>query len=88
MGAAYPLIIAVLGGFVWLNRRQETQRERDARAMQARIDSVLAASDAAVQSLKGQGEGLADALRRSQGEVERLSGQLASARASGNAQQV
>ena len=87
-GALFVVLVAVVGAFVWLNQRQETQREREARAVQARIDSVLAASDAAVQSLKGQVEGLADALRRSQGEVERLSGQLASARASGNAQQV
>jgi S1-C subfamily serine protease len=56
--------------------------------MQARIDSVLTASDAAVQSLKGKVAGLADALRRSQSDVQRLSDQLASARAAGNAQQV
>ena len=87
-GALFVVLVAVVGAFVWLNRRQETLREREARAMQARIDSVLAASDAAVQSLKGQVEGLADALRRSQDDVERLSAQLASARAAGNTQQV
>jgi S1-C subfamily serine protease/pSer/pThr/pTyr-binding forkhead associated (FHA) protein len=84
----FAVLLVVAGAFVLQNRRQEALREQEARAMQARIDSVLATSEAAVQSLKGQVAGLADALRRSQTEVERLSGQLASARASGNTQQV
>ena len=82
------VLLGVVGAFLWQNRQQEVQREADARAMQARIDSVLAASDAAVQSLKGQVAGLADALRRSQNDVEQLNGQLASARAAGNHRQV
>jgi S1-C subfamily serine protease/pSer/pThr/pTyr-binding forkhead associated (FHA) protein len=86
--ALFAVLAVVVGAFVWQNRRQETLRAQQARAMQARIDSVLATSEAAVRSLKGQVAGLADALRRSQTEVKQLSNQLASARAAGNAQQV
>jgi len=71
-----------------ISQRQAREREREAEAMQARIDSVLAASDAAVRSLKGQVAGLAEALQRSQAEVERLNNDLAAARASGDHQQV
>lgn len=87
-GVLIGVLVVVIAAFVLNNRRQAALREREAQAMQARIDSVLAASEAAVQSLKGEVAGLADALRRSQGEVERLNRDLASARASGDAQQV
>ncbi len=84
----FGVLILVVAAFVVENRRQEGLREHEAQAMQARIDSVLAASEAAVQSLKGQVAGLADALHRSQSEVERLNRDLASARVSGDDQQV
>jgi S1-C subfamily serine protease len=87
-GALFGVLVLVIGAFVLVNRRQEQQREREARAMQARIDSVLAASEAAVQSLKGQVAGLGEALQRSQTEVQRLNRDLASARASGDDRQV
>ena len=87
-GVLFGVLLLVVAAFVFENRRQAAIREREAQAMQARIDSVLAASDAAVQSLRGQVAGLADALRRSQGEVEQLSRDLASARVSGDAGQV
>ena len=77
-GVLFGVLLLVVAAFVFENRRQAAIREREAQAMQARIDSVLAASDAAVQSLRGQVAGLADALRRSQGEVEQLSRDLAS----------
>ncbi len=87
-GVLFGVLLLVIAAFVFENRRQAGIREREAQAMQARIDSVLAASEAAVQSLRGQVAGLADALRQSQGEVERLNRDLASARASGDAGQV
>ena len=82
------MLLVAVGAFVVVNRRQALAREREARAMQARIDSVLAASEAAVQSLKGEVAGLADALHRSQAEVQRLNNDLASASASGDARQI
>jgi len=87
-GMLVAVLLLVVGAFVVVNQRQARQREAEARALQARIDSVLAASEAAVQSLKGEVAGLADALQRSQGEVQRLNSDLASARAAGNDQQV
>ncbi len=87
-GVLFALLVVVVAGFWAYNRRLERQREAEARLLQARIDSVLAASEAAVQSLKGQMAGLADALRRSQSEVERLNRELAQARASGDDRQV
>lgn len=87
-GVLFGVLLLVVAAFVFENRRQAGIREREAQATQARIDSVLAASEAAVQSLRGQVAGLADALRQSQGEVERLNRDLASARASGDAGQV
>lgn len=87
-GILVAVLLLVVGAFVVVNQRQARQREAEARALQARIDSVLAASEAAVQSLKGEVAGLADALQRSQGEVQRLNSDLASARAAGNDQQV
>ncbi|MBI2403835.1 MAG: trypsin-like peptidase domain-containing protein [Gemmatimonadetes bacterium] len=84
----FGVLLLVVAAFVFENRRQAGLREREAQATQARIDSVLAASEAAVQSLRGQVAGLADALRRSQAEVERVNRDLASARASGDAGQV
>jgi S1-C subfamily serine protease len=87
-GVLFGVLVVVVGAFVLVNRRQAAEREREAQAMQARIDSVLAASDAALQSLKGQVAGLADALQRSQAEVGHLSQDLAAARASGDDRQV
>lgn len=82
------VLLVVAAAFVLENRRQAHLRERDALAMQARIDSVLQAADAAIASLRGQLAGLADALRRSQTEIVRLRTQLTSARASGDVARV
>lgn len=87
-GVLFGVLLLVVAAFVFENRRQAGIREREAQATRARIDSVLAASEAAVQSLRGQVAGLADALRRSQREVERLNRDLVSASALGNTQQV
>jgi len=87
-GVLFGVLLLVVAAFVLENRRQAGIREREAQATQARIDSALAASEAAVQSLRGQVAGLADALRGSQREVERLNRELASASASGNNRQV
>ncbi len=87
-GVLFGVLVVVVAAFILVNRRQAHQREEAALAMQARIDSVLAASEVAVQSLKGQVAGLANALQRSQSEIQRLNRDLASARASGDDQQV
>lgn len=87
-GVLFGVLLLAVGAFVFENQRQERLREREAQAMQQRIDSVLAASEAAVQSLKGQVAGLADALTSSRAEIERLNRDLASARSSGDDRQV
>lgn len=85
------LLIALVtagGLFVWDRQRQADLREQEVTAMQARIDSILADAEAALQSLQGRVEGLAAALGRSQSEVQRLQAQLVTARRAGDDAQV
>jgi S1-C subfamily serine protease/pSer/pThr/pTyr-binding forkhead associated (FHA) protein len=80
------LVVTLAGGggyVVWDRRAREAERERERAATQARIDSILAASAAALERLRGEAQGLADALRRSQQEIARLQGELQTAEASG-----
>jgi S1-C subfamily serine protease len=56
--------------------------------MQRQVDSIIQLAENAVQSLKGQVEGLAHALRQSQTEVESLRRNLTAAQAAGNTGQV
>lgn len=81
-------LVVAAGLFLWDRQRQADLREREVAEMQARIDSILAEADAAMENLQGRVEGLAAALRRSQGEVQRLQDQLVSARRAGNDAQV
>jgi S1-C subfamily serine protease len=81
-------LLLAIGAFFFENHRQERLRQREVASLQARIDSVLTAADMAIASLRGQLSGLADALRRSQAEVERLRSELQAAEQAGNARQV
>ncbi|MGD2134655.1 MAG: FHA domain-containing protein, partial [Gemmatimonadales bacterium] len=81
----FALLLVVAGVFFWQTRRQEQQRERELAAAQARTDSILAADDEAMRALRGQVEGLANALQSSQQEVSRLQGELNAAQRSGDA---
>jgi S1-C subfamily serine protease len=80
------LVLTIAGGggyLVWDRRAREADRVRERAATQARIDSILQASEAALARLRGEVEGLGDALRRSRGEIARLQGELSDAEASG-----
>jgi S1-C subfamily serine protease len=85
------LILVIAGGAgYWLfdQRQQARERERERAAFQARIDSIIAASNASITSLRGEMEGLAAALRQSQDYVQTLQSQLASAEAAGSTAEV
>lgn len=88
IGALVGVLLFVSGFFVYESYTQRRERQREAAAMQAQVDSVIRLAEAAVQSLKGQVEGLANALRQSQTDVERLRGDLVAAQTAGNASQV
>jgi hypothetical protein len=80
------LVLTIVGGsgyLVWDRRAREAERLRERAATQARIDSILQASEAALARLRGEVEGLGDALRRSREEITRLQGELNAAEASG-----
>ncbi|GIW51603.1 MAG: hypothetical protein KatS3mg081_0958 [Gemmatimonadales bacterium] len=81
-------LLLAIGAFIFESRRQERLRQMEVAALQARIDSVLSAADMAIASLQGQLTGLAEALRRSQSEVERLRAELQAAQQAGNTQRV
>jgi S1-C subfamily serine protease len=80
------LVLAIVGGggyLVWDRRARDAERLRERAATQARIDSILHASEAALARLRGEVEGLGDALRRSREEIARLQGDLRAAETSG-----
>lgn len=77
---------AVVLAAVLLNTRKErTEWEGERVALQARTDSALAASDHTIQSLQGDLQGLAAALRTSQQAVRTTGAQLAGAATNGGA---
>ncbi len=82
------VIVGAAGYVVYERQQQAAERNADRAATQARVDSILAASDAAIRSLRGEVEGLAQALRSSQGEVQRLQNNLAAAEAAGRTDEV
>jgi S1-C subfamily serine protease len=85
------LVVVILGaaGYVVYERQQQTaERDAERAANQARIDSIVGASGAAIRSLRGEVEGLAQALRSSQGQVQRLQDTLAAAEAAGRTDEV
>ena len=88
VGGLLGALVVVSGFFVYESYTQRREREREAAAMQAQVDSIVQVAEAAIQSLKGQVEGLATALRQSQTDVESLRRELATAQAAGNTTQV
>jgi S1-C subfamily serine protease len=85
------LVVTLLGGaayVVWDSRAQSAERDRERAALQARIDSILQASAGALTQLRGEAEGLAEALRRSQQEMGDLQARLRSAEAGGRRDEV
>lgn len=84
----FVILLAVAAIYFVDNQRQRQRRERDVAAMQARIDSILDASQQAVAMLRGQVEGLENALLRSQTDVQRLQRSLEVAEAAGNDEEV
>ena len=88
IGGLLGALVVITGFFVYQNYTERMEREREAVAMQARLDSIIRMADAAVQSLQGQVSGLANALRASQSDVERLRTSLASAQAAGDDAQI
>lgn len=78
------LLLVVAGTYVVVTRRQQAaERARERAAMQAEIDSVVRSSDTAVQQLRGEVAGLADALRQSQAQIQRLQQDLLAAEEAG-----
>jgi S1-C subfamily serine protease len=85
------LVVVLVGGtgyVIWDRRQQAAEREGERAAFQARIDSIVAASDASIARLRGEMEGLASALQRSQDEVQRLQRDLLTAEAAGQAGEI
>ncbi|HWP37339.1 MAG TPA: trypsin-like peptidase domain-containing protein, partial [Gemmatimonadales bacterium] len=87
-GALLGLLVVVSGWFLYDGYTQRQARAREAAEMQALLDSIVQSAEAAVRSLRGQVEGLAQALRQSQAEVEQLRAGLAAAQAAGDEAQV
>jgi S1-C subfamily serine protease len=84
VSAVLVTLLAVAAVFAVISRRQQvTDRARERAAWQARIDSVVQASDTALQQLRGEVAGLANALQESQAEVQRLQGDLRAAEQAG-----
>jgi len=89
LSAILALVIAVGGGYWILDRRQQAvERARERAEFQARIDSILTASNASIARLRGEMDGLVGALEQSQGNLRALQAELRSAEASGSAGEV
>jgi len=88
VSAALLVVLVVVVAFLANSRREDRARARQVAALQARMDSVLAISDTALASLKGQVEGLATALKRSRADVQRLQQQLRTAQQQGDGERV
>jgi S1-C subfamily serine protease len=76
--AASVLIVALVGTAIWAvgGLRQESTMERERAAFRQQLDSVTRAGQAVAQSLEVQVADLADALRRSEEEIQVASAQL------------
>ena len=82
-GVLVVVLVAGLGYVAWDRRQQAAERAGERAAYQARIDSIVAASETSIAMLRGEMEGLASALRGSQDAVQRLQRDLVSAEAAG-----
>ncbi len=81
-------VIVVAAVFFYQGSRQAREREREVAELQARTDSILQASERAMEMLEGRVEGLAAALGTSRRDVEDLQRQLAAAQHAGSAEEV
>ena len=81
-------LIVVAAVFFYQGSRQAREREREVAELQARTDSILQASERAMEMLQGRVEGLAAALNTSRRDVEDLQRQLAAAQRAGSAEEV
>jgi S1-C subfamily serine protease len=63
------LLVAVVGTFLWISKRQRTQLDIERRNLEEMVNRVLAASDSTLRRLAGERQELGDALRQSQTEV-------------------
>ena len=89
VAAVLVVVLVAVTAYVVVDRRQQADlRARERRAYQAQIDSILDASAAALTQLQGRVDGLADALRRSQDDVEALRLNLRAAEAAGRSVEV
>ena len=82
-GALVIAFAVVVSSLTYGNWRREQRRAAEVAALERRTDSIVRASELAVQSLRGEVEGLAARLRESQGAVTGLQRELAQARRSG-----
>lgn len=79
------VLVSVIVVLVVNGRRKERAWEAERVALLQRTDSAIVAGEAAIQSLKGEMQGLADALRASQQRVRSAGAELRSAERSGDA---
>ncbi|MFQ5551566.1 MAG: trypsin-like peptidase domain-containing protein, partial [Gemmatimonadales bacterium] len=86
--ALFAVLVVVSAGFFYSNFRQRQIREAEVAAMRARVDSILSASEVAVQALQGQMQSLAAALENSRTDVRRLRNDLQAAQRSGDAEAI
>ena len=87
-GILVVVILAGTGYVLWDRQQQAAERARERAAFQARIDSIVAASEASIVRLRGEMDGLVAALERSQDQVQQLQRDLVSAEAAGEASEV
>jgi len=87
-GLLVVVLVAGVGYVAWDRQQQAAERARERAAAQARIDSIVAASDASIARLRGEMEGLVSALQQSQADVQQLQRNLVSAEAAGQTDEV
>ncbi|MDH4351375.1 MAG: FHA domain-containing protein, partial [Gemmatimonadota bacterium] len=87
-GILVVVILAGSGYVLWDRQQQAAERSRERAAFQARLDSIVAASEASIVRLRGEMDGLVAALQRSQDQVQQLQRDLVSAEAAGQTSEV
>lgn len=88
IGVLVVLLVASGTWFALDRRQQAAARDAERAAFQARMDSIIAVSEEAIASLRGEVDGLARALRSSQDEVQRLNREITAAEAAGASAEV
>lgn len=82
-GLAAALVV-LAGSFAWWARARETRFQDQLASMRARVDSVLAVSSVTIRDLRGQVDGLAEALVLSEAHVREVSADLDQAESAGD----